>query len=92
MKNLLINPPSYTYEEIQSGEYPIALLKLSTLLRSMGEETELFDFQPFKGFGAYQRELNYKNNYELLNYTKDDPVYRAHKSQAHGKYKNAYCR
>jgi len=50
MKNLLISPPTYSYDELGGGEYPAALLKLSTYLKSKGEEVSYFDFVPLKFF------------------------------------------
>jgi len=66
MNNLLINPPGYSYIRVMNGEHPIGLLKLSTHLKSKGENVEYFDFVPAKEFCSDFNILNNSDTFDII--------------------------
>ena len=74
MKNLLISPPLYSYSNTFNSEMPIALMKLSTHLKSRGEEVELFDFVPYKSFHAMQNVTRQESDFKVIRNQANDGV------------------
>ena len=68
MNNLLINPPGYSYVRPMNSEYSIGLLKLSTFLKSKGENVEYFDFVPAKEFCSCFNVLNNGSDFNMFQY------------------------
>ena len=96
MKNLLINPPLYSYSFNFSSEMPIALMKLSTHLKSKGEEVEMFDFVPYKSFYATQHETRQDSDFTVLGEKVNDGVkcddLKCYSKQEYGANKYSFTR
>ena len=72
MNNLLINPPGYSHVRPMNAEYSIGLLKLSTHLKSKGENVEYFDFVPDKEFCSCFNVLNNGSDFNTFKYDASD--------------------
>jgi radical SAM superfamily enzyme YgiQ (UPF0313 family) len=84
MKNLLINPPGYSHLRPMGAEYPIGLLKLSSYLKSVGEEVDYFDFIPCARFNDPLISINLCDNFKEIdpsNYDQRNRELKCYKNQ-----------
>lgn len=93
MNNLLINPPGYSYVRPMNSEYSIGLLKLSTYLKSKGENVEYFDFVPNKEFFSCFNVLNNGSDFRTFKYYSSDiDQLKCYKSQEYPLDRSSFIR